>query len=762
MQLRSGLIRLNGRAIAIAALQLLRARIAPSILVTLVIVLQLAPAAWAQYTESALHTFTGGSDGSVPYAGVISDSKGNLYGATYYGGNTSACKASGYPPGCGVVFELSPPESGGSSWTETVLYSFCPAGGSPCTDTDGLNPYSSLVFDSGGNLYGTTVSGGVNSSGTVFKLSPPGSGVGPWTETVLYNFCSVNNPVDCFDGSYPYGNLIFDSKGNLYGTAAAGGGPYEDECSNSCGLVFELSPPSGGSGPWTETVLASFGGIDSGGTPYAGLVFDSKGNLYGTLFSGNGGGDYDDGVVFELSPTDSGSGPWTETVPYSFSGTGGSNPFAGLTFDSKGNLYGTTEGGGAIGGGVVFQLTPPSDGSGPWTETLPYSFKGGSDGGTPDGTLIVSAQGNLYGTTLTGGTNRYGCSGAGIDGCGVAFELRPPSSGSGAWTETVLYTFTGESDGALPHAGLTIDSRGNLYGSASAGGDTTTANCPGGILVQPGCGVLFELAPNTATAVSSSLNPSPVGKSVTFTATVSGGSSPTGTVTFTSNGAALSGCSAVVLASNHAACSTVFAVVGAYSIAASYSGDAKNGASAGTLTQVVSLPLTTTTVTSSANPSTSGESLTLTATVAPAGPPTPTGSVEFTALGTVLSGCSAVTLSSSRIATCTTSTLPVGTDAIVATYSGDSNYSGSSGTLSQLVNPVPMPVQFFSVTPCRVVDTREAIGPFGGPELAAGATRSFTIPSGPCAGIPSTAVAYSLNVTVVPPAALGYLTIWPA
>ncbi|MGA3213873.1 MAG: Ig-like domain-containing protein, partial [Terriglobales bacterium] len=332
-------------------------------------------------------------------------------------------------------------------------------------------------------------------------------------------------------------------------------------------------------------------------------------------------------------------------------------------------------------------------------------------------------------------------------GCGVAFELRPPSGGSGPWTETVLHTFTGGSDGSEPEASLIFDSHGNLYGTTGAGGADIY-------------GVVFELTPNTATAVSSSINPSTAGEAVTFSAIVSGGASPTGTVSFTSNGAIISGCPAVTLASGESRCTTAFGAKGSYSIVATYSGDSKNAGCSGTLTQVVGA--TTTALTSSLNPSTSGDSVTVTATIAPAGPPIPTGTVNFTSLGTALSGCTDVTLSASRTAECTTSALPVGTDAIVASYSGDSNYLSSTGTFSQLVNPTPTPVQFVPVNPCRVVDTRTADGPFGGPELAAGVSRSFTIPSGPCAGIPSTAIAYSLNVTVVPPAPLGYLTIWPA
>jgi uncharacterized repeat protein (TIGR03803 family) len=653
------------------------------------------------------------TDGSAPTGALVADSAGNLYGTTLFGGENNL----------GEVFELIKPTSGGA-WTQVVLYSFS---GAPT----GANPYSALVFDSSGNLYGTTNTGGVASCstcGVAFELSPPTGGSGPWTESVIYSFGNTT----------PFGpesGMIFDAKGNLYGVVPGGGG-------SSDGFAYELSPPAGGTGPWTETVIQTFTGAN-GQYPVGSLIFDAKGNLYGTATAdgANGNG----GVVFELSPPSSGSGPWSEAVLYSFCSLAGcadgSTPYGTLVFDAKGNLYGTTYAGGASANpnGTVFEVSPPAGGTGTWTEKVLYSFcsvSGCTDGYEPLGGPVLDATGNLYATTFRGGS----------DGFGTVLELIPPAAGS-TWTESILLSFNG-SDGANPHFGsLIFDASGNLYGTGQNGPS----------------GVVFELSPNTTTLLSSSQNPSDVGEVVKFTATVSGGLSPTGTVAFTSNGAIITGCGAVTLSSGAATCMTSFATAAAYAIEATYSGDSMNASSRGTLTQeVIVPPPTTTTVTSSVNPSTFGESVTLTATVTPAGPPTPTGTVTFTSNAAAISGCSAVTLSSSRTAACTTTTLPVGTDAIVATYSGDSNYAGSTGTFAQLVNPIPTPVQFFSVTPCRIVDTRGADGPLGGPELTAGETRSFTIPSGPCAGIPSTAVAYSLNVTVVPPGPLGYLTIWPA
>jgi uncharacterized repeat protein (TIGR03803 family) len=493
--------------IATAALRTLPARIASAFLSALILVpiaLLLAPAARAQYTESVLFTF-GGSDGGVPDAGLIFDSHGNLYGTTNEGGTSPDCMAGSVmtPNDCGTVFELSPPSGGSGPWTETVLYSFCTVGGSSCFD--GKYPAAGVIFDSKGNLYGTTYFGGANSYGTVFELSPPtGGGSGPWSETVLYSFCSVGS---CADGYLPTDSLIFDSKGNLYGTTYFGGVNGETD-----GAVFELSPPSGGSGAWTESVIYSFCSTNSGGSsctdgddPAAGLIFDSKGNLYGTTQYGGTAGGY--GTVFELSPPAKAGGAWTESVLYSFAcssgGTScpnGANPYAGVVFDSHGNLYGTTPFGGTGGGyGTVFELSPPSGGSGAWTASLLYSFSAGSDGANPYADLILDSQGNLYSTT------KYGSS----SGDGTAFELSPPSGGSGPWTETVLHSFcstggTSCTDGENPYASLIFDSHGNLYGTTQFGGTSTA--CDVGA-APSNCGVVFELQPQSVTGPTVTVSP---------------------------------------------------------------------------------------------------------------------------------------------------------------------------------------------------------------------------------------------------------------
>ena len=260
------------------------------------------------------------------------------------------------------------------------------------------------------------------------------------------------------DGTYPYGGLIFDAAGNLYGTTTSGG-------TSNTGTVFELTPAAGGT--WTEKVLHSFSGGTDGIHPYAGLIFDAAGNLYGTT---DLGGAYGYGTVFELTPA--AGGTWTEKVLHNFNngGTDGTRPYARLTFDAAGNLYGTTYGGGAYNSyGTVFELTPAAGGT--WTEKVLHSFGSGTDGLIPYGGLIFDAAGNLYGTTAYGGTNDLG----------TVFELTPKAGGG--WTEKVLYSFGDGTDGVSPLAGLIFDAAGNLYGTTQHGG---TYNY----------GTVFEIAPS--------------------------------------------------------------------------------------------------------------------------------------------------------------------------------------------------------------------------------------------------------------------------
>jgi uncharacterized repeat protein (TIGR03803 family) len=313
--------------------------------------------------------------------------------------------------------------------------------------TDGSSPAAGVTLDAKGNLYGTTPAGGDSACGNfgcgvVFRLSQTGH------ETLLHTFKNGR------DGAYPYAGLIRDAQHNLYGTS-------------SSGTVFRLSP--------TDKFSPLY--IFKGGAPLAPspseLIRDGQGNPYGTTYTGGdlSCGYYDEGcgVVFKLSPAGK------KTVLHTFKGgTDGEYPLAGVVQDAQGNLYGTTSTGGSsscssTGCGAVFKLSKTGK------ETVLYTFTGGADGGYPEAGVILDAQGNLYGTAYSGGT---GCN---THGCGVVFKL------SKTGKETVLYTFTGGTDGANPAGGLILDTQGNLYGTTYVGGDSS-CNPPNG------CGVVFRLS----------------------------------------------------------------------------------------------------------------------------------------------------------------------------------------------------------------------------------------------------------------------------
>jgi uncharacterized repeat protein (TIGR03803 family) len=413
-------------------------------------------ATWAQ-TETVLYSFCAQkncADGATPVAGMVLDHKGDLYGTTQYGGAY----------GAGTVFKLTP------RGKETVLYSFC---AQQINCVDGAQPLAGLVFDQRGNLYGTTVAGGAYERGIVFKLTPKGK------ETVVYSFCAQTG---CADGADPSSGLVFDKKGNLYGTTS--GGLDNRDCHEGCGIVFKLTPRG------KETVVYSFCSqqincVDGWG-PAAGLIFDQNGNLYGSTANGgfhnSGLCYYGCGVLFKLTP----EGKYTALYSFCAHVQGncadGAYPGSGLILDQKGNLYGTTYGGGIYNDGcpygcaVAFKLTP--DGK----ETVLYSFCAETycaDGLWPHAGLILDQNGNLYGTASEGGAHND-CD---YYGCGVVFKLTPKGK------ETILHTLEG-SDGAAPGAGLVFDRKGNLYGTTVAGGAYNNCNDNRG-----GCGVVFKLTP---------------------------------------------------------------------------------------------------------------------------------------------------------------------------------------------------------------------------------------------------------------------------
>lgn len=411
----------------------------------LVTVLLRVPPVAAATHHQVLYAFPTANDGAIPWAGLVADAAGILYGTTSAGGTY----------GYGTVFRLTP--GAHSTWSETVLHSFNSDG------ADGSQPEGGLILDEAGNLYGTTTFGGSYYQGTVFELSPGKNDT--WVESVLHSFNGT-------DGGRPAGCLIFDAAGNLYGTTT--GTPP------SRGSVFKLT--SGSDGKWTETVLHSFTGGKDGGIPFGGLIFDAAGNLYGT--TSVGGAYLYFGSVFKLTPGP--HGKWRETVLHAFSSKNGDGayPYDSLALDAAGNLYGTAYAGGQMpcfgGCGIVFKLAPETHGQ--WTETILYSFTGGADGGEPYAGLTFDQGGNLYGTTNFGGEQQV-CS----SGCGVVFKLTPVKKGK--WSETVLHAFSGN-DGEVPDGNLIFDADGNLYGTTLNGGDF---NChiDGG----NSCGVVFKLKP---------------------------------------------------------------------------------------------------------------------------------------------------------------------------------------------------------------------------------------------------------------------------
>lgn len=341
------------------------------------------------WTEAVLHSFAyDGIDGYSPDDSVVLDSVGNIYGTASLGGTGACTNPIGVVIGCGIVFKLVPSSNGG--YTEKILYNF------KFNEVDGYNPTGGVILDSAGNLYGTTKNGGSSHSGTVYELSNTG---GHWIETLLWTFNET-------DGAEPWAGLILDSAGNLYGTTGAGG-------AYKFGTAFELSPLAGGT--WTETVLHSFNDTATDAAyPEAPLFLDSAGNLYGTgALGGLAGG----GAVFELSPTTGGS--WTETILYLFAGKDeGYDIWSPVILDPSGNVYGTTSCGGTggcdqlggnIGCGVIYELSPSSNGS--WTETVPYNFDFTSNNNPegPEGSgLIPDGKGHYYGTTYAGGEYTHG------------------------------------------------------------------------------------------------------------------------------------------------------------------------------------------------------------------------------------------------------------------------------------------------------------------------------------------------------------------
>jgi len=388
----------------------------------------------AAQKEKVLHNFNS-ADGAYPSGNLIFDSAGNLYGTVSGGGVDYS----------GRAYELTPVDG---VWKEEVLADLGPQNSRPC-------PCSGLTLGAGGSLYGMTYNGGADGYGSVFELTAKTGG--GWAESGLRSFYDRGQPSG--GGYYPNGGVTINAAGNIYGTTNAGG-------ASNYGTVFELIRNADGTG--TEQVLHSFdpnsGG--DGSEPAGGVILDASGNVYGTTAVG---GAYSAGTVFKLTPV--AGGVWAEQALHSFgSGSDGAYPYATLTFDSFGNLYGTTTGGGGgHGAGTVFELSPGEGGV--WNEKVVHTFEEGTaDGQTPYAPVVIDVEGNLYGTTTLGGVYGYG----------VALELKPASGGD--WTEAVLHNFGHGIDGQNPSGGLVFDLEGNLYGATALGG-------------TEGDGTVFEIKP---------------------------------------------------------------------------------------------------------------------------------------------------------------------------------------------------------------------------------------------------------------------------
>jgi hypothetical protein len=388
-----------------------------AIMAVLAVSVGMSAAGYATDKETIVQPFQAGPNGYALEGKLTLDASGNLYGAALEGGLNQTC--------CGTIFKLAPKSGGG--YTFSLLYTFTG------TDND-YSPVGSMIIDSAGNLYGSAQ----GLYGEVFELSPNGSG--GYTETIL---------AADMGGEYP-SPVVMDRAGNLYGTVGSGG-------ANNDGYVFELVKASG----YALTDIFDFDGTN-GSSPAAAVILDSKGNLYGTTSKGGTSTSCTNGcgVAFELTNK---AGTWSEQVLFDFDGTNGSDLQAPLLLKSAGVLYGSAFEGGANGYGDVFELT---ESAGVWSETTLYSFTDANGDGAGPNAGLTNLNGKLYGTTTLGGAGEQSCfNEEGYTGCGSAFEL---AKSDGAWTETVLYEFTGGSDGAFPN-GLIVDS-GVLFGTTLSDG----------------------------------------------------------------------------------------------------------------------------------------------------------------------------------------------------------------------------------------------------------------------------------------------------
>jgi uncharacterized repeat protein (TIGR03803 family) len=599
------------------------------------------PTATPTPSETILWNLGNGSDGQNPSGSVIMDTQGNLYGTTHSGGAY----------GAGTVLKLIRPLNSGADWTESILWSFG-------NGTDAQYPLAGVIMDPSGNFYGTTVQGGAYGAGTVFKLTPPTTSGGNWTESILWNF--DNNGTD---GSFPNGGLTMDASGNLYGTTLYGG--VYGSLSTGGGTVFELIPPTTSAGNWAESILWNFDNNGSDGYgPAASLIMDKSGNLYGTTVDG---GVFEQeveapyvagGTVFELTPPSTKGGNWTESILHSFGeANDGQYVVDGLIMDTSGNLYGATVAGGAYSGcsviaitgcGTVFELSPQSTSAGIWTESILWNFGNGADGENPYFNLLMDPSGNLYGTTAYGGAYSSYDQALGIYLGGTAFKLGPPSTLGGDWTESILWNFGNGADGENPLSSLLMDTSGNLYGTTVDGGAYSNAT--------DGGGTVFEI---TNIGASPSPTPSPA---PTPTPTPSG--SPTSTPA--------------------------------------------TPTPTRTPTPIPTKLPTTMTLTSSPNESAYGESVTFTASVTSSAGAPPNGETILFESGTNRLGTAKLEAGK---AVFTYTTLPQGSDSVSAIYGGDANLDPSRATTTQTVYA---PADFRIFATCNIANSQNGLPPYPG------------------------------------------------
>jgi uncharacterized repeat protein (TIGR03803 family) len=412
---------------------------------------------YGAYASKIVYSFAGSptlrsADGANPSAELVADKTGAFYGVTLAGG-ANLCKSTATKhESCGTIFKLTPPATTGGAWTESVVFNF--------QQKDGWAPLGRFRI-SDGLIYGTTYYGGTGCQpagcGVVYSVDQRGPGQ-PALEKVLHAFVLTT------DGHNPNPRLVADSTGAMYGSTLSGG-------AYNAGIIFKMTPPAVKGQAWGYADIYDFTGGADGGTPND-FTLATNGTIYGTT---QAGGANLQGIAYELAPPATAGGAWTLTDLHDFAGgADGATPMAGTVQDAGGAIYGTTAQGGGTGCGgagcgTVFVLTPTAGG---FAESVVYAFTGAPDGATPTAPLIGTSPGPvLYGTTSAGGA-----------GSGTVFQLTPPAVSGGTWTETIIDSFAGKPDGAGPDGRLYIDKSGVLYGTTLTGGAS-------------GAGAIYQMTP---------------------------------------------------------------------------------------------------------------------------------------------------------------------------------------------------------------------------------------------------------------------------